>query len=31
MKNLLAPKTLEFTVTHNESARDAAEHADIIA
>ena len=31
MKNLLAPRTLEFTVTHNESARDAAEHADIIA
>ena len=31
MKNLLAPRTLEFTVTLNESARDAAEHADIIA
>ena len=31
MKNLLAPKTLEFAVTRNESARDAAEHADIIA
>jgi branched-chain amino acid aminotransferase len=31
MKNLLAPKTLEFAVTVNESARSAAEHADIIA
>ncbi|MDH6181525.1 branched-chain amino acid aminotransferase [Microbacteriaceae bacterium SG_E_30_P1] len=31
MKNLLAPQTLEFAVTRNESARDAAEHADIIA
>ncbi|NYF11368.1 branched-chain amino acid aminotransferase [Leifsonia sp. AK011] len=31
MKNLLAPRTLEFTVTRNEAARDAAEHADIIA
>jgi branched-chain amino acid aminotransferase len=31
MKNLLAPKTLEFAITPNESARSAAEHADIIA
>ena len=31
MKNLLAPKTLEFAITRNEDARTAAEHADIIA
>jgi branched-chain amino acid aminotransferase len=31
MKNLLAPRTLEFAVQINESARSAAEHADIIA
>jgi branched-chain amino acid aminotransferase len=31
MKNLLAPKDLEFTVTVNEAARSAAEHADIMA
>ncbi len=31
MKNLLAPRTLEFTVQTNEAARSAAEHADIIA
>src|SRR6187431_1757913 len=31
MKNLLAPKTLEFSVTLNDEARSAAEHADIIA
>ena len=31
MKNLLAPATLEFAVTLNESAKSAAEHADIIA
>ena len=31
MKNLLAPRTLEFAVTPNENARSAAEHADIIA
>jgi branched-chain amino acid aminotransferase len=31
MKNLLAPRTLEFAVTTNEAARSAAEHADIMA
>jgi branched-chain amino acid aminotransferase len=31
MKNLLAPRTLEFAVQTNEAARSAAEHADIIA
>ena len=31
MKNLLAPKTLSFSVKHNPAARSAAEHADIIA
>ncbi|HOB56666.1 MAG TPA: branched chain amino acid aminotransferase, partial [Rhodoglobus sp.] len=31
MKNLLAPRTLEFSVTPNDAARSAAEHADIIA
>lgn len=31
MKNLLAPRTLEFAVTPNESARSADEHAKIIA
>ncbi|MFZ2965181.1 MAG: branched-chain amino acid aminotransferase [Rhodoglobus sp.] len=31
MKNLLAPKDLEFAVTVNEAARSAAEHADIMA
>lgn len=31
MKNLLAPRTLEFSVTPNDDARSAAEHADIIA
>jgi len=31
MKNLLAPRTLEFAVTPNDAARSAAEHADIIA
>lgn len=31
MKNLLAPRTLEFAVTTNDAARSAAEHADIIA
>jgi len=31
MKNLLAPSTLEFAVTVNESARSTAEHANIIA
>jgi branched-chain amino acid aminotransferase len=31
MKNLLAPRTLEFAVTPNDDSRSAAEHADIIA
>ncbi len=31
MKNLLAPTSLEFSVSLNEAARSAAEHADIIA
>src|SRR5690606_5910545 len=31
MKNLLAPRTLEFAVTINEAAKSAAEHADIMA
>ena len=31
MKNLLAQKTLQFSVKQNEAARSAAEHADIIA
>lgn len=31
MKNLLAPQPLEFAVTLNESAKTAAEHADIMA
>jgi branched-chain amino acid aminotransferase len=31
MKNLLAPRTLEFSVKLNDEARSAAEHADIIA
>jgi branched-chain amino acid aminotransferase len=31
MKNLLAPSTLQFSVTTNEAARSAAEHADILA
>ena len=31
MKNLLAPRTLEFSVQLNDAARSAAEHADIIA
>jgi branched-chain amino acid aminotransferase len=31
MKNLLAPRTLEFAVTVNEAAKSAAEHADIMA
>ncbi|MCY7412201.1 MAG: branched-chain amino acid aminotransferase [Salinibacterium sp.] len=31
MKNLLAPKTLTFAVKVNDTARSAAEHADIIA
>jgi branched-chain amino acid aminotransferase len=31
MKNLLAPRTLEFAVTPNEAAKSAAEHADIMA
>ncbi len=31
MKNLLAPRTLEFSVTVNDAGRSAAEHADIIA
>ncbi len=31
MKNLLAPRSLEFAVTVNDAARSAAEHADILA
>ncbi len=31
MKNLLAPKNLQFSVKENSAARSAAEHADIIA
>jgi branched-chain amino acid aminotransferase len=31
MKNLLAPRTLEFAVTVNDAAKSAAEHADIMA
>jgi branched-chain amino acid aminotransferase len=31
MKNLLAPRTLEFAVTLNDAAKSAAEHADIMA
>ena len=31
MKNLLAPRTLEFNVTVNDAAKTAAEHADIMA
>ena len=31
MKNLLAPRTLDFSVSRNDAARSAAEHADIIA